>query len=301
MYSIPLDIASRHGAFPRPALVPKKSPPPFGLAPRQSGTSELRRLHALRYIGRHGTAVAQAAGQSILGSKKMKKTTHALMTLGALALLTTLTSACHSTVYYDGGYSDIYDEEGDESWNTGGGGWYDDGSGGWNNNTGGGWNSNTGGGWNNNGGWNNSGSCNIDCGWGDGAASTEDGESRDLIGEMALHEEHQIVAAGKKFADRYALSADTGIQIARTLDQWAALGKKRARTEADVADFSRRLYGVSVDKAQTALSKAKAGDKSALLETTEDVATHWGTTPETARTILKSWYKNELKKFSVTE
>ncbi len=124
---------------------------------------------------------------------------------------------------------------------------------------------------------------------------------RDLIGDVATQEQQVVTQAGKAFASKYALSEATGINIARTLNDWATLSKKqqRARTAQDVADFSRRLYGVTVDKAVNALNSAKNGDLSGMIQVNSDIATYWGTSPETSKTILKNWYKDQLSDFNV--
>jgi hypothetical protein len=131
--------------------------------------------------------------------------------------------------------------------------------------------------------------------------SGEDRDSRDMIGDVAAAEQAVVSKAGKDFAAKYALSEDAGVSIARTLNDWATLSKKekRARTEQDVADFSKRLYGVSVDKAQAALDAAKKGDQSGVLQINTDVATYWGTSPETSKAILKTWYKDQLAEAGV--
>jgi hypothetical protein len=117
---------------------------------------------------------------------------------------------------------------------------------------------------------------------------------RDLIAKAAEQEEAMIQAVGKDFASKYALAEDKGVQIARTLSDWATLGKKRARTDADLADFTQRLYGISVEQAKTALESAKSGDLSALEGLNKEVASNWGTSPETSKEILKAWYKDEI-------
>lgn len=131
-----------------------------------------------------------------------------------------------------------------------------------------------------------------------GTALNNDSESssNDLISNVADRERDVVLTVGKKFAERYALAEDTGVRIASTLNDWATLSKKqqRARTAKDVADFSVRLYGLSADKAKAALDQAKKGSMAGLEAANSEVATYWGTSPETSKTILKSWYKKQL-------
>ena len=121
-----------------------------------------------------------------------------------------------------------------------------------------------------------------------------DAGSADVLAMASQKEEEMAKAVGKKFAAEYALAEDAGINVARTLQDWATLGRDRSRTDQDVADFSKRLYGVSLDKAQIAITSAIKGDQTALGELNVDVAAHWGTSPETSKAILSKWYKDEL-------
>ena len=134
------------------------------------------------------------------------------------------------------------------------------------------------------------------------ALNEEEGSgSRDLVETAALQEQATVEGAGNRFAETYALSSDAGVRIARTLNDWATLGKKRSRTSADIADFSQRLFGISVEKASGALDAAKLGNSEKLEAVNADVANFWGTSPETAKSILKGWYKDQLSEISAAK
>lgn len=127
--------------------------------------------------------------------------------------------------------------------------------------------------------------------------NSEDRDSKDWIADVSDAESKVVSVVGEKFATKYALSADTGLHIARTLNDYATLtkkSKKRARTEQDIADFSKRLYGVTAEKATAAIDDAKKGNPGTLENLNGEVATYWGTSPETSKAILKSWYKHQL-------
>ncbi len=136
-----------------------------------------------------------------------------------------------------------------------------------------------------------------------GYALNEEGasETRELTAEVAQKEEDTAKAAGKLFSEKYALSEDVGVHIAKTLSDWATLSRRanRARTEADIADFSKRLYGVSLEQTTVALETAKKGDASALVSLNSDVAQFWGTDAQTSAKILKNWYRAELNELNV--
>ncbi|MBS1960425.1 MAG: hypothetical protein JST80_13190 [Bdellovibrionales bacterium] len=124
--------------------------------------------------------------------------------------------------------------------------------------------------------------------------SQQDQASTDVIGAVAAEEQQMVEQVGKDFAQKYALADDKGIQIATTLRDWAEIGKTRARTEADLNDFVKRLYGVDPARVSKAIESALKHDSSKLLELNTDVAAHWGTTPETSQKILREWYRREI-------
>ncbi len=122
--------------------------------------------------------------------------------------------------------------------------------------------------------------------------SSQDQSSRDLIANAAADEEATIQSAGKDFAAKHALAESVGVSIARTLNQMATLPKRlsRARSPQDVREFTQRLYGVDLDRMQSATDKAKAGDSSDLKAVNAEIAKNWGTQPETSEAILRGWY-----------
>ena len=125
-------------------------------------------------------------------------------------------------------------------------------------------------------------------------------ESADVISAASVQAQKVAVVVGKEFAGRYALAEEKGIQISQTLQSWAKLGKDRARTESDVADFGRRLFGVDPVKAKSAIIKAaETKDPTDLEVLNVDVAAFWGTSPEVSKVILKNWYKDQLSTVGV--
>jgi hypothetical protein len=123
---------------------------------------------------------------------------------------------------------------------------------------------------------------------------SESTQSADIIGAASRQEKEITKLAGHTFAEKYALAEAAGINIAKTLQDWAVLGRDRARNEDDVASTSKKLYGVSLDQAKVAIIEASKGNNQPLEEVNIDVAAHWGTTPETSKEILTKWYKQEL-------
>ena len=71
------------------------------------------------------------------------------------------------------------------------------------------------------------------------------------------------------------------------------LGKTRSRTEAQAADFTQRIYGVSMSAAADALAAAEQGKLEAADRLNRQVAAYWGTSAETSQAILSAWFAEE--------
>ncbi|MBC7692256.1 MAG: hypothetical protein H7222_10845 [Methylotenera sp.] len=118
--------------------------------------------------------------------------------------------------------------------------------------------------------------------------------SRDIIADVAAEETAVVESAGKAFAAKYQLDEKVGIQVARTLNDWATLSKDRSKTSADIEAFTQRLYGVDFNSVKTALTEAATGNNDAMKATVAQAAASWGTSPETMKEILNTWYKNQI-------
>jgi hypothetical protein len=124
--------------------------------------------------------------------------------------------------------------------------------------------------------------------------------SADVIAEVAAKEQQVAQLVGKMLAQKYALADDKGIMISQTLQDWATIGRDRSRTDADVADVSKRLYGIDANRAKGAIETALATQSQKPLDDLNvDVAAHWGTSPEVSRQILKNWYKDEVAAYGI--
>jgi len=117
---------------------------------------------------------------------------------------------------------------------------------------------------------------------------------RDIVRDVAKAEAKVVEKAGKEVAAKYNLSVSKGIQIARTLNDWSKIGKNRAKTEKDFAEFSQKLYGVDYTRVKKAVLSAMAGDKAEMKAAVADAAKNWGTNEETMKQVLKNWYHDQV-------
>jgi hypothetical protein len=117
---------------------------------------------------------------------------------------------------------------------------------------------------------------------------------RDMVRNVAQAEDKVVQKAGKDLAAKYGLSVSKGVQIARTLNDWSKIGKQRVKTDADIAAFSQKLYGVDYNRVKSAVLSAMNGDKAAMKATVADAAKNWGTNEETMKKVLKNWYHDQV-------
>lgn len=139
--------------------------------------------------------------------------------------------------------------------------------------------------------------------WGNCLNSANGGNvQRDLITVVSDVEQKTISDAAAGLAKKYSLSAETSLKVARTFNDWAKLGFNRGtkgRTAADLADFTKRLYGVDINKVGTAVLSASFGDNSSLNNTINEVAGNWNTNPETMKEILKDFHGQQLQEAGI--
>jgi predicted Fe-Mo cluster-binding NifX family protein len=122
------------------------------------------------------------------------------------------------------------------------------------------------------------------------ALNQKKGKGRDVVKDVAKAELNVVVSAGKSFAARYALSEAKGIEIAKTLNDWAKIGKDRIRSEQDLSVFTQRLFGVEYGKVKDALMEAQKGNQELMNKTISEAAHSWGTNEEGMKLVLKNWF-----------
>lgn len=122
------------------------------------------------------------------------------------------------------------------------------------------------------------------------ALNQRNGRGRDVIGDIAQSEEEFVEEVGADFAAKHNLTLDRGIQVARALNEWSKIERDRSKTEADVAEFSEKLYGVNYNTMKVALEEAMRGNNDRMRAAVAESAASWGTSEETMKEVLRAWY-----------
>lgn len=125
------------------------------------------------------------------------------------------------------------------------------------------------------------------------ALNDDSGTGRDLAGDVAQLEQNIVRTAADHLAEKYDLEPKVAMEIATVTHDYNQIGKSRARTEADFADFSQRLYGQDLNEIKAALGESMKGNKAPVNGMVQELATTWSTSPENVKTIIKNWYGKE--------
>ena len=133
--------------------------------------------------------------------------------------------------------------------------------------------------------------------WGNAMNEEEKTSSRNVVGDVASEEMKTITTAGVKLSERYSVSLEAGLHMAKLFNSWAIIGKSRARTSDDVNAFTKRLYGIDAGEIHVSLSAAAKGEMKPLERSISEVASSWGTTPEMVKAMQKNWFAPQLKSY----
>jgi hypothetical protein len=126
------------------------------------------------------------------------------------------------------------------------------------------------------------------------ALNSNESHGRDVVTNAAAARKAVVRGAAQRLQAKYGLSANTSMNIATSLNDWAMIGKTRKRTDADVAAFTKRLYGLKVSELNAAMSAHAAGNDSLANQAISKAAKNWSTSPDTMKRILKDWYKQQI-------
>lgn len=121
--------------------------------------------------------------------------------------------------------------------------------------------------------------------------------SRDLITDIAQAEEIVLNSQGRHYSDKFELSAEQGLKIARTIRDFNQVQK---RTDADLADFAQRLYGVEPSRIVSAVGRAQAGEPASLDSLVNEAAQRFETTPGNMKRIVRELHGKLLSEQGVS-
>lgn len=117
------------------------------------------------------------------------------------------------------------------------------------------------------------------------------GPDRDLISTLGESQQEKVKRVSGSIQSKYSLSAEVSSKIAKTVIDWNSLKDK---TQSDLADFSKRLYGVEASDISDALMLASQGEDEKFNELIDEVASSWQSNPETIKNLIYDFHGKEL-------
>jgi hypothetical protein len=118
----------------------------------------------------------------------------------------------------------------------------------------------------------------------------------DVVGSAAEIRADQVKGISEVLQAKFSLDADVSVKAAASLVDWSEIGSKRARTHADMAAFSKRVYGIELGRIEDVALLARDGKAELALKEMDslvgEAASNWKTSPETMREVLNFFYGN---------
>ena len=110
--------------------------------------------------------------------------------------------------------------------------------------------------------------------------------SKDLEKTASIKESFALANIAASLALEYGLSEERSSQVAKLALQWKKLSRTRALTEADANSFSKKLLGVSMNEASSAIEGYVLGDDSKWKTVVNTAAKVNQTSPEQMQEII---------------
>ncbi|MBG59220.1 MAG: hypothetical protein CMJ16_02055 [Peredibacter sp.] len=131
-----------------------------------------------------------------------------------------------------------------------------------------------------------------DCYW---EYYNEDGslaQELDMSEKLADREAHVLAKTAEVYAEKFTLSNDQAMKIAKNVKDFAAL---QDRSSEDVADFAEKLYGVNPNKVASAVAGAMVGNNAELNEVISQAAQNFQTSEQTMKAIVNELHGKALE------
>jgi hypothetical protein len=115
---------------------------------------------------------------------------------------------------------------------------------------------------------------------------------RDMVSNVADKEALLLEKLTSVYADRFSLSTEAAAKVAKNVADFSALTD---RSEADVADFAQKLYGVNPSEIISAVSAAQIGNNAELDSVIDKASISLGTNSDNMKAIVKELHGKALE------
>jgi hypothetical protein len=117
-------------------------------------------------------------------------------------------------------------------------------------------------------------------------------QERDMGAEVADTEANNIEKLSQFYSERFELSTEKALQVAKNVRDFSAL---EDRSESDIADFAQQLYGVNPTDVISAVGKAQVGQNAELDSLVEAASQNFNTSKENTKALIKALHGNALE------
>lgn len=135
-------------------------------------------------------------------------------------------------------------------------------------------------------------SCGDDWGWYDDSQIATENHSTDIMGDVAGVESGRLNRASAFYANKFSLSDEQGMKLAKTIQDFKSLQRRDAN---DLAEFSQKLYGLNPEEIISSVSSAQVGDNAELDQLIDKAAKNFETTSQNMRDIIKTIHRSALR------
>ena len=132
----------------------------------------------------------------------------------------------------------------------------------------------------------------TECGWYYYDQNGTQSFALDMVSDVAVKESVALNKTAEIYAEKFSLSNDKALQIAKNIKDITAL---EDRSAADLADFAQKLYGVNPSEVVDAVSAAQVGNNAALDSVISEAAANFNTDQETMKEIVKELHGQALQ------
>jgi hypothetical protein len=115
---------------------------------------------------------------------------------------------------------------------------------------------------------------------------------RDMVSNVADTEALLLDKLTNVYADKFSLSTEAASKVAKNISDFSALSD---RSEADLADFAQKLYGVNPTEIVSAMSSAQVGNNTDLDLVIDQASQNLGTNSANMKAIVKELHGKALE------
>jgi hypothetical protein len=111
--------------------------------------------------------------------------------------------------------------------------------------------------------------------------------AKDLEKIKAVKEAFANEKMAETLTSEYGLSVERSVKVAKLVNNWSKLSKKRSLTEADANSFSKEMLGVDIKDAERAYKAKAEGNDTQVQDLIEDAAKANQTSPEHINALME--------------